>query len=76
MPVFAQESTPQADDRESRSFLFHPADTGLLTVFEAEINAGDATLTPYFGQYAAEKAKALKAHPFDRGAIASRGLNY
>ncbi len=42
----------------------------------AEINAGDATLTPYFGQYTAEKARALKAHPFDRGAIASRGLKY
>ena len=40
----------------------------------AEINAGDATLTPYFGQYTAEKARALKAHPFDRRAIASRGL--
>jgi hypothetical protein len=50
MPVFAQESTPQADDRESRSFLFHPADTGLLTVFEAEINAGEsADLTVLLG---------------------------
>jgi xylose isomerase len=30
----------------------------------------------YFGNYSAEKAKALKAQSFDRNAIASRGLKY
>jgi xylose isomerase len=42
----------------------------------AEINAEDGTLTPYFGKYSAEKAVALKAHTFDRIAIAQRGLKY
>jgi xylose isomerase len=42
----------------------------------AEINADDAGLAPYFGKYSAEKATALKAHAFDRPAIAQRGLKY
>ena len=42
----------------------------------AEINANDAAMTPFFGKYSAEKAAALKAQPFDRPAIASRGLKY
>ena len=42
----------------------------------AEINAEDATMTPFFGKYSAEKAKSIKAHSFDRSAIAARGLKY
>jgi len=42
----------------------------------AEINAGDATIAPYFGKYSSEKAAALKQHSFDRSAISSRGLKY
>jgi xylose isomerase len=42
----------------------------------AEINADDGAMTPYFGKYSAEKAVALKAQPFDRTAIAKRGLKY
>jgi len=42
----------------------------------AEINAGDGSLGQYFGKYSAEKADALKAHMFDRSAIAGRGLKY
>lgn len=42
----------------------------------AEINAEDPALTPLFGKYSAQKAAALKAQPFDRSAIASRGLRY
>jgi xylose isomerase len=42
----------------------------------AEINASDGSMDQYFGKYSAEKAKALKAHSFDRSAIAGRGLKY
>lgn len=42
----------------------------------AEINADDGAMTPFFGKYSAEKAAALKAQPFDRPAIAKRGLKY
>jgi xylose isomerase len=42
----------------------------------AEINADDGSMATYFGKYSAEKATALKAQPFDRVAIASRGLKY
>jgi xylose isomerase len=42
----------------------------------AEINADDAALTPYFGQYSSGKAEALKAQDFDRIAIGRRGLKY
>jgi xylose isomerase len=42
----------------------------------AEINAEDSAMTPFFGKYSAEKAAALKAQPFDRTAIAKRGLKY
>jgi xylose isomerase len=42
----------------------------------AEINADDGSLSQYFGKYSAEKADALKAHTFDRSAIAGRGLKY
>ena len=42
----------------------------------AEINAEDESMKQYFGKYSPEKAKALKAQPFDRAAIAGRGLQY
>jgi xylose isomerase len=42
----------------------------------AEINAEDPAMTPFFGKYSPEKAKAIKAHVFDRAKIASRGLKY
>lgn len=42
----------------------------------AEINADDGTMNPYGGEYDPEKAAALKAQPFDRAAIARRGLKY
>jgi xylose isomerase len=42
----------------------------------AEINANDGSMSQFFGKYSAEKAAALKAQPFDRKAISSRGLKY
>jgi xylose isomerase len=41
-----------------------------------EIVVDDPALQPYFGKYTPEKAKALKAHTFNRGEISSRGLRY
>src|SRR5512136_2001623 len=42
----------------------------------AEINADDGSMSQFFGKYSTEKAAALKAQPFDRPAIARRGLKY
>ncbi len=42
----------------------------------AEATADDGSLASYFGAYTPEKAAALKARPFDRVALASRGLQY
>jgi xylose isomerase len=42
----------------------------------AEINADDGSMSKFFGKYSTEKAAALKAQPFDRPAIAKRGLKY
>lgn len=42
----------------------------------AEINADDGAMAPFFGAYTAGKAAALKAQPFDRTALAARGLGY
>jgi xylose isomerase len=42
----------------------------------AEINAEAPAMTPLLGKYTAQKAAALKAHTFDREAIAKRGLKY
>lgn len=33
-------------------------------------------MNQYFGKYSTDKANALKAQPFDRATIASRGLKY
>jgi xylose isomerase len=42
----------------------------------AEINACDSAMSPFFGKYLPQKAVAIKAWPFDRAAIASRGMKY
>ena len=42
----------------------------------AEINADDGTMAPFQGKFSPEKAKALKAHSFNREAISARGLKY
>ena len=42
----------------------------------AEIHADDGSMSQYFGKYSSEKAKALKAQPFDRAAISSKGRQY
>jgi len=42
----------------------------------AEINANDGTMDAYLGKYSPNKAASLKAQPFDRKALGSRGLKY
>ena len=42
----------------------------------ASVNADDGSLAPFFGKYTSQKAAGLKAQPFDRPAIARRGLQY
>jgi xylose isomerase len=42
----------------------------------AEVTPEAPELAGFFGKYTTEKAQALKAYPFDRPAIASRGLKY
>ena len=42
----------------------------------AEIHADDGSTDAFKGAYSADKAAALKAHAFDREAIAARGLQY
>lgn len=42
----------------------------------AEINIEEPSLAGMFGKYSPDKAQAIKAHDFDRKAIASRGLKY
>ena len=42
----------------------------------AEVNAEDPNMFAFFGKYSSDKAKALKAQPFDRSKISSRGLKY
>ncbi len=42
----------------------------------AEITADDGSMAPFFGKYSADKAKALKAHTFNRAAMAQRGQPY
>jgi xylose isomerase len=49
---------------------------GEIQALLAEINADDGSMEAYFGKYSPQKAAALKAQPFDRAAIASRGLKY
>lgn len=42
----------------------------------SELNAEDPEMTPYFGKYSSDKAKALKSIEFNRMKIAKRGLKY
>jgi len=42
----------------------------------AEINADDEAMSPYLGEYSAEKAAVLKELPLDRQELGMRGLNY
>ncbi len=42
----------------------------------AEINANDGSMDKYFGKYSPEKARTLKAQPFDRSTISAKGLQY
>ena len=42
----------------------------------AEIRADDGSTDPFKGAYTPEKAAALKAHEFDRRALAARGMRY
>ena len=42
----------------------------------AGIHADDGSMSTFFGKYTPAKASTLKAQPFDRPAIASRGLQY
>ena len=51
------------------------ADTKIQALL-AEINQDDGSMAPYFGKYDARKAESLRTHPFDRVAIAQRGLKY
>jgi hypothetical protein len=53
---------PFNEDRVSRSFLFHPADTGILTAFEPTIEAGTSTeLTVLIGNNG-DAAQALRTY--------------
>ena len=51
------------------------ADPEIQTLL-AEIQAEDPAMALLTGKYSTEKSKALKAQPFDRAGIASRGLKY
>ena len=42
----------------------------------AEINADDGSMDGFKGAYTPKKAAALRAHPFDRVALAQRGMQY
>jgi xylose isomerase len=47
-----------------------------IQIILRELNTEDPEMTPYFGKYTAEKAKALKSVHFDRTKISNRGLQY
>jgi xylose isomerase len=42
----------------------------------ADINADDGSMTAFDGVYSNQKASQLKSYPFDRQALAARGLQY
>ena len=42
----------------------------------AEINTDDGSMNKFFGAYTPEKAKTLKAQPFEREAISTKGRQY
>lgn len=51
------------------------ADQGIQALL-AEIKADDGSMNPYFGDYSKDKARALKAHSFDRVTLGRRGQPY
>ncbi len=51
------------------------ADSGIQGLL-AEVNADDNSTSSFKGRYAPDKAKALKVQPFDRVALAKRGMAY
>jgi len=57
---------------KAEQFNRDPEIQALLT----EVTPEAPELAGFFGKYTPEKAKAFKAYPFDRPAIASRGLKY
>lgn len=57
---------------KARRFNEDPEIQGLL----AEIHADDGTTDPFKGPYTPDKARALKAHSFDRRALGQRGWPY
>jgi len=57
---------------KARQFNADPEIQALL----GEINADDGTMDAFRGAYTTGKAAALKAHAFDREALAARGLQY
>jgi xylose isomerase len=57
---------------KAAQFNADPEIQGLL----AEIKADDGSMAPYVGPYSTAKAKALKAHDFDRVALGKRGQPY
>jgi len=57
---------------KGQRFNADPEIQGIL----ASVNADDGSLASFFGKYTPQKAAALKARPFDRPAIARRGLQY
>jgi xylose isomerase len=49
---------------------------GEIQALLAAIHGDDGSMDAYLGTYSPEKARALKAQPFDRPAIGARGLQY
>jgi len=49
---------------------------GEIQALLAEIAAHDGSMDRFCGAYSSEKARVLKAHPFDRAALGARGLPY
>lgn len=61
--IFKEKALQFNQDKEIQSLL-------------AEINADDGSMDAFKGKFTPEKANALKGYPFDRAAIARRGLQY
>ncbi|NPV87127.1 MAG: xylose isomerase [Anaerolineae bacterium] len=61
--IFKEKARQFNQDKEIQSLL-------------AEINADDGSMDAFKGKFTPEKANALKEYPFDRSAIARRGLQY
>ncbi len=61
--ILAEKAARFREDREIQELL-------------AEIRGEEGAMAPYLGPYTRERAQALKAHPFDRGALGRRGKPY